>query len=116
MNRPGDAYDEAVAAYGREDHARIAGPWFDQFGPAPAGWVHDQWCWRHWAACPQLGANGVAAMLEVTRRFIAAHPDLGALELNAEMARTGRLCCALGDEAMYGIWGKCGPESGPGAS
>lgn len=87
--------------------------WFGQFPPAPDGWTHEQWCWRHWAPCPVFGANGIAASLMVMSDVIALMPvDATTEGRNRWMADAGRLCCTLGDERMYAIWGKC-PPTGP---
>jgi hypothetical protein len=87
--------------------------WFSQFIPyKPAGWEHDQWCWRHWAPCPLYDANGIAASLEVMATWRSAHVPLGTTfaEANVLMAEAGKLCCALGDDAMFRVWGRNGPE------
>lgn len=84
--------------------------WFDQF-PAAPGWVHEQWCARHWAPCPILGANGMGAATELISVFVneVAAGAKGPDELNARMQAVGRLCCTLGDERMYEIWGHWPP-------
>jgi len=83
--------------------------WFDQFPAAPY-WRHDQWCARHWAPCPILGANGMGAAVEVMQIFIDEVATGGAPEaMNAQMQAAGRLCCTLGDERMYEIWGHWPP-------
>lgn len=76
--------------------------WFDQFLPAVFNGdvgVDDteQWCARHWAPAPLLGANGLqAAIMLFTQRM--------------ELGLSGyQFCCQLGDEQMYAIWGKCPP-------
>lgn len=83
--------------------------WFDQFPDAP-DWQHDQWCARHWAPCPILGANGFGASTELISIFInevsaGGSPDA----MNAQMHAAGRLCCTLGDERMYELWGRWPP-------
>jgi hypothetical protein len=85
--------------------------WFDQFPDAP-GWKHDQWCARHWAPAPLLGANGAGAAIEVIKTFVEeVAPDCHtAAERNARMQAAGRLCCTLGDERMYEIWGHWPPS------
>ena len=87
--------------------------WFDQFPDAP-GWEHLQWCARHWAPCPILGANGVGAVVELMEVFITeVVPDAkGADSMNARMDAAGKMCCTLGDERMYEIWGHWPPSSG----
>ncbi len=89
--------------------------WFDQFPHLAneADWHNDQWCPRHWAPCPILGANGIAATLEVIQAFINEIAPSGAkthAAMQASMEETGRLCCTLGDQRMYDIWGRCGPS------
>lgn len=92
-----------------------AAEWFDQFPlTEDASWDNQQWCPRHWAPCPLLNANGVGAATEVMRIFLnelatASTPD----GLNREMAEIGPICCRLGDERMYEIWGHWPPTQGP---
>lgn len=81
--------------------------WFDQFG-SKLDKIHEneQWCARHWA--PALfGGNGVGASVEMMQTFVEeVAPDAktpGALE--ARLHAIGRVCCTLGDEMMYEIWG-----------
>lgn len=80
--------------------------WFDQFPPPDADWAHGQWCWRHWAPCPILGANGIGASTELMHAIVEeiASPGAAAQHLNQRMAALGRLCCHLGDDRMYEIW------------
>jgi hypothetical protein len=84
--------------------------WFDQFPDAP-GWEHPQWCARHWAPCPTLGANGMGAATELIQVFIEeiAGNDRSPDALNAQMDAAGRLCCTLGDARMYELWGHWPP-------
>ena len=88
--------------------------WFDQFPDAP-GWEHPQWCARHWAPCPLLGANGIGAATEVMTAFAneIASADRGTSPeaMNAQMEAAGKLCCTLGDERMYEIWGHWPPTA-----
>ena len=87
--------------------------WFDQFPVALSGVQgNDQWCARHWAPCPILGANGLGAATELMSVFIneiasACTPEA----LNAEMQHVGKLCCTLGDERMFEIWGHWPPNT-----
>ncbi len=71
------------------------------------------WCARHWAPCPAFGANGVSASIELTAIFLAefAHgeSDPSVLTIAIEEWETP-MCCQLGDERMYVLWGKCGPS------
>lgn len=84
--------------------------WFDQFPPAPDSWTHDQWCWRHWAPCPVLGGNGMGAAVEVLTEAVKLMPADATTEgRNQWMADAGLLCCTLGDERMYEIWGHWPP-------
>lgn len=89
--------------------AQDATAWFDQFPDAP-GWEHPQWCARHWAPCPILGANGIGAAVELVRVFAEEVTSPGGADaLNAQMHAAGRLCCTLGDQRMYEIWGHWPP-------
>ena len=86
--------------------------WFDQFPAQPQMDGHEQWCGRHWAPCPVMGANGIGAAVELMQIFIAeiAPPNTNSPEmLNRELAKAGQLCCKLGDERMYALWGRWGP-------
>lgn len=78
--------------------------WFDQF-PLDGIGESAQWCARHWAPCPLLGANGIGATTELMSIFLnelasAATPD----GLNTEMQAMGRICCTLGDDRIYDLW------------
>jgi hypothetical protein len=88
--------------------------WFDQFIDAePEGWSHPQWCWRHWAPCPVYGANGILASIMIISEVLDKAPDdLTNDGVGEYMDERGAMCCELGDEAMYRIWGKC-PPTGP---
>lgn len=82
--------------------------WFDQFVfDEPEDWDARQFCWRHWAPAPQLGANGIAAALMVMTCNLTG--VTGPEEVKALLNGTERLCCRLGDEQMYKIWGQCPP-------
>jgi hypothetical protein len=100
--------------------------WFDQFPHPPAKFTRSlkravdagkipQWCWRHWAPCPELHANGILASVMVMQRFVDANAvtPLGAkrttAEMNAKLRELSPVCCVLGDEVMYEIWGQCPP-------
>jgi hypothetical protein len=91
--------------------------WFDQFPPNPEMDQHGQWCARHWAPCPVLHANGIQATLLVMEQFLervlapAGITPSDFEAANVKLAETGRLCCWLGDEEMYRIWGQCPPVS-----
>jgi len=102
-----------------------AAGFFDQFPPLEneADWPADgQWCARHWAPAALLGANGIGAATELMSIFVReiAPPNLkSAAMLNRELAKAGRLCCTLGDDRMYDLWGRWppAPEAGtPGQS
>lgn len=87
--------------------------WFDQFPPLAEGksWPEDgQWCARHWAPCPLLGANGVGATLELMQMFLQGlHAGGDTAQMNAALEAAGHLCCALGDDRMYELWGHWPP-------
>jgi hypothetical protein len=85
--------------------------WFDQF-PLDGIRASEQWCARHWAPCPLLGANGIGAAVELMRAFVdeIAAPGSSPAALSAQMQAAGRLCCTLGDERMYEIWGRWPPS------
>lgn len=85
--------------------------WFDQFPPAD-GWPEGgRWCARHWAPCPCLGANGIGAAMDLLHIFVneIATDVKTSDDMNAQMATAGHICCALGDERMYELWGKWPP-------
>jgi hypothetical protein len=90
--------------------------WFDQFPSLAVNseWPADsQWCPRHWAPCPLLGANGIGAATELMSIFINEMSAGGdAAAMNAQMQAMGRLCCTLGDDRMYELWGKWPPSDG----
>ena len=91
--------------------------WFDQFPPLEPGapWREGQWCPRHWAPCPCLGANGIGAATELMQIFIDEMrvPALGSSPeaMNSQLDALGVLCCRLGDERMYEIWGHWPPAA-----
>lgn len=77
-----------------------AAEWFDQFADAdPRIQGNDQWCGRHWSPCPVFGANGLGAAVEIITAALEA--DL--------LKSPGPVCCALGDDKMYEIWGHWPP-------
>lgn len=83
--------------------------WFDQF-PLDGIGESEQWCARHWAPCPVLGANGVGATMELIQVFLEEVAAAGPPEaLNAQLQAIGHVCCTLGDERMYDIWGHWPP-------
>ena len=89
--------------------------WFDQFPPADNWPTESQWCARHWAPCPVLGANGIGAATELMKIWLEEQKptDLGPGDteaLNRAMVADAPVCCALGDERMYALWGHWGPE------
>ena len=93
--------------------------WFDQFASDPQYESiegNQQWCERHWAPCPILEANGMGAAIELTQVFVrellptTIDPN-DAEQLNVAMKKVGRICCKLGDERMYEIWGHWPPSS-----
>jgi len=92
---------------------------FDQFPPLAEGapWnTEGQWCPRHWSPCPILGANGMGAAVELMQAFLdeVCPPEVrGAEAMNHAMQATGYLCCTLGDDRMYEIWGHWPPSPKP---
>jgi hypothetical protein len=89
--------------------------WFDRFPPLKnaAEWPADsQWCPRHWAPAPLLNANGLGAAAELMRIFvdeIAPRGIKSADSLNRELLKASPICCRLGDERMYELWGHWPP-------
>jgi hypothetical protein len=83
--------------------------WFDQF-PILPGRVQSkdsQWCSRHWAPVPGLGADGLNATVELVQIFmdeIAPRSAVTAQQMQSALAQAGKICCRLGDERMYQIW------------
>lgn len=96
-------------------HTQSPAEFFDQFIPVePEDWSHAQWCWRHWAPCPVLEANGILASIMVMSEILEQGPDdLTNDTVGAYMDGRGAMCCELGDEVMYWIWGKCPPSGVP---
>lgn len=93
--------------------AEITDPkaWFDQLPTIGIG-TSEQWCARHWAPCPVFGANGIGATVELMQVFVNEIAKPGTPEaMNAQMRAAGRLCCTLGDQRMYEIWGHWPPSS-----
>lgn len=84
--------------------------WFDQF-PLDGIGASEQWCARHWAPCPLFRANGMGATMELIQAFIGEIAVTGSTpeSLNAQLQAAGRICCTLGDERMYEIWGRWPP-------
>ena len=89
--------------------------WFDQFPPNALMDQHRQWCARHWAPCPTFGANGIAASAHLMSLFIERVLDPAGIrgsdweQANAKLDEIGRLCCWLGDDEMYAVWGRFPP-------
>jgi hypothetical protein len=96
--------------------------WFDQFPGLAEGatWPDGSaWCPRHWAPCPVLGANGIGAATELMQIWIeelAPKGSYSAAAMNRHLAAAGRICCTLGDERMYEIWGRWTPAQPAGTS
>jgi hypothetical protein len=87
--------------------------WFDQFKPLDTTtWTHNQWCPRHWAPCPVFGANGIGAAVELLQAFVGEFAVSGSTpeQLNRQMQRISPICCTLGDERMYELWGHWPPK------
>ena len=99
------------------DRNALPSLWFDQFSEWVAAHPDSgskQWCARHWAPCPVFGSNGIGAATELMRVFLDEIKPPGvasAAALNREMDKIGRLCCTLGDERMYKIWGNWPPAA-----
>jgi hypothetical protein len=93
----------------------VAAAFFDQFPPLEnaAEWPEGgQWCARHWAPAALLGANGIGAATELITIFVSemAPPNVKSpAMLNRQLARAGRICCRLGDQRMYELWGRWPP-------
>ena len=92
---------------------------FDQFPPLAnaADWPADsRWCARHWAPAALIGANGIGAATELMTIFVSeiAPPNVKSpAMLNRQLAKAGHLCCKLGDQRMYEIWGHWPPAQPP---
>jgi hypothetical protein len=90
--------------------------WFDQFPELAEGvsWPDDtQMCPRHWAPCSVLGANGIGCVTELMSIWLKEIAPKGSYSpgaRNRQLKATGYICCLLGDERMYDIWGKWGPS------
>lgn len=90
--------------------------WFDQFPPLQEGaeWPADsQWCPRHWAPAPCLGANGIGAATEIIQIWLNELAPKGSYSpaaMNRKMIAAGHICCLLGDERMYELWGHWPPS------
>lgn len=70
------------------------------------------WCPRHWAPCPVLRKNGLAAsakvMVEVTKLMPAEIVISGdTYQMNQWVWGHLPLCCELGDEKIAEIWDEC---------
>lgn len=102
-------------------HKPAAAEWFNQFtgylAEHPEVQGRDQWCRRHWAPCPAFGANGIGAAMEMMQVFVSEIKPPGASSpsaLNRELAKASPVCCYLGDERMYELWGHWPPSGGHG--
>lgn len=85
--------------------------WFDQF-PLEGIGENSQWCARHWAPCPLSGGNGAALTIKMISIFLEEYITATSPEgINRELYAMGRLCCTLGDDRMYELWGKFPPPS-----
>jgi len=86
---------------------------FDQFTDvvdAPKG---SPWCARHWAPV-LVGCNGTGASLELARIFAAEllPPWANSQRArNRELAKQSPVCCKLGDQRMYQLWGHWPPST-----
>jgi hypothetical protein len=90
---------------------------FDQFPPLEqaATWpANSAWCRRHWAPCPLLRANGIGAAVELMTIFTGELLPPWANSpraRNRELAKQSPLCCKLGDQRMYELWGHWPPST-----
>lgn len=86
---------------------------FDQFTDAPDAPQGSPWCARHRA--PVLtGYSGIAASLELAWIFAAELLPAWASSPRArerELAKQSPVCCKLGDERMYQLWGHWPPST-----
>lgn len=87
---------------------------FDQFPPLDnaADWPEGQWCARHWAPAALLGANGIGAATELMTIFTSeiVPPNVKSpAMLNRHLAKAGHVCCKLGDQRIYELWGHWQP-------
>ena len=95
----------------------VAAEFFDQFPPLEnaSDWpAEGQWCARHWAPAALLGANGIGAATELMSIFvkeIAPSNVKSAAMLNRELVKHGHLCCELGDDRVYEVWGRWPPAA-----
>jgi len=86
--------------------------WFDQFPPLPPGtdWPEQTaCCWRHWAPCSQLHANGVGATGElraIWARELAPKGSYSPAARARQYAAAARICCQLGDDRMHQLWAR----------
>lgn len=93
--------------------------WFDQFPSLKPGteWPEDsKWCPRHWAPCPALSANGIGAateLMQVWLNELAPKGSYSPAAMNRQLAAAGNICCTLGDDRMYEIWGHWPPAAPP---
>ncbi|MGH3220027.1 MAG: hypothetical protein ACRDPY_15205 [Streptosporangiaceae bacterium] len=89
--------------------------WFDQFPPLADGaqWrENSMWCPRHWAPCPTLNANGIGAHTELMQIWINERRPKGSYSpaaLNRHLVADSPVCCKLGDDRMYELWGHWPP-------
>jgi hypothetical protein len=99
--------------------ASVASKWFDQFPPLLAGVQWDpksQWCARHWAPAPLMGANGIGASIELMQLYLAEHMPKNLTSpaaMNRHMKAAGNICCLVGDERMFTLWGNWPPAPEP---
>lgn len=89
--------------------------WFDQFNsvpvPEPMKSGSHQFCWRHWAPAPMLGANGIGFTITMMQRFMEDSPECtSAEEFNEKLNNIGYVCCHYGDTVCYELWSEWGPD------
>lgn len=89
---------------------------FDQFTGPPDAPKGSPWCARHWAPASLVGCNGKGASLDLGRIFAATLLPAWARSPGArrrELAKQSPVCCKLGDERIYQLWGRWPPPKPP---
>lgn len=87
--------------------------WFDQFDEWAQAHPQNnpQWCARHWAPCPCLGANGILATVKMLSLLINGNPGKSPAQMQQVLDESATpQCCQMGDEQMYALWGACPPS------
>lgn len=82
---------------------------FDQFIPLISQDINlGTWCPRHWGPCAIMHAEGMGATLEMLDTFIEKFESDEELFKQSEQHP---ICCLLGDDIMFDIWGKYPPPA-----